>query len=179
MMAWRRSGDRPSSGSIMAISLVTHTVAGLGTISWQCDRPRYDVAYVELITALNIVGYLWNSQELMAILTRLCLQHTRWMCLNFSRRWIQMNDFVDLLGNATYHFRSLVYNARISRWWWPATTILQLWAESADWIISRLQFYICSKLVGDSLWSSGLCMPNFRQICQKKSVNAIDRCPHR
>ena len=83
MMAWRRSGDRPSSGSIMTISLVTHTVVGLGTISWQCDRPRYDVAYVELITALNIVGYLWNPQELMAISTRLYLQHTRWICRNF------------------------------------------------------------------------------------------------
>ena len=78
-----RSGDRPSSGSIMTISLVTHTVAGLGTTSWQCDRPRYDVAYVELITAFNIVGCLWNPQELMAISTRLCLQHTRWICRNF------------------------------------------------------------------------------------------------
>ena len=53
------------------------------TISWQCDRPRFDVAYVELITALNIVGYLWNSQELMAISTRLCLQHIRWICRIF------------------------------------------------------------------------------------------------
>ena len=101
----------------------------------------------------------------------------------FAMRWVQMNDFVNLLGNATYHFRSLVYNACISRWWWPTTAILQLWAESADWIISRLHFYIteralrgnrnfnvvrlCSKLVGDSLWSSGLCMPNFTQICLK------------
>ena len=101
----------------------------------------------------------------------------------FSGRWIQMNYFVNLLDNTTYHFRSLVYNARISRWWWPTTMILQLWAGSADWIISRLQFYIakhalrgnrkfkvvrlCSKLVGDNLWSSGLCMPNFRQIGKK------------
>ena len=58
------------------------------------------------------------------------------------RRWIQMNYFVKLLGITTYHFRSLVYNACISRWWWPTTSILQLWAKSADWIIPRLQFYI-------------------------------------
>ena len=30
MMAWRRSGDKPLSESIMAISPVTHTVIGLG-----------------------------------------------------------------------------------------------------------------------------------------------------
>ena len=53
------------------------------TIWWQCDRLRYDVAYIELIIALNIVGYVCNSQELMAISTRLCLQHTRWICRNF------------------------------------------------------------------------------------------------
>ena len=184
MMAWGRSGDRPSSGSMMAISLVTHTVAGLGTISWQCDRPQYDIAYVELITALSIVGYSWNSQELMAIPTRLCLQHPRWICrIFFSRGWIQMNYFVNMLGNTMYHFRSLVYNVHISRLWWPTTTMLQLWAESVNWFISRPKFYIakhalrgnrkfkvvrlCSKLVGDSLWSSGLCMLNFRQICKK------------
>ena len=60
MMAWCRSGDRPSSGSVMAISLVTHTVAGLGTISWQCDRPWYDVTYVELITACCC--HWWRQQ---------------------------------------------------------------------------------------------------------------------
>ena len=66
----------------------------------------------------------------------------------FSRRWIQMNYFVNLLdNNTTYHFPSLVYNACISRWWWPTTTILQLWAESADWIISRLQFYIWCRII--------------------------------
>ena len=67
---------------------------------------------------------------------------TCWNAWIFSRRWIQMNNLVNLFGNTTYHFRSLVYNARISRWWSPTTTILQLWAESADWIISRLQFHI-------------------------------------
>ena len=60
----------------------------------------------------------------------------------FFRRRIQMNYFFNLLGNTTSHFRSLVYNTCISRWWWPTTTILQLWAETADWIISRFKFYI-------------------------------------
>ena len=129
----QRSGDKPSSGSIMAISPVTHTVAG------QCDQSRYDVAYVELITALNIVGYLCNSQELMVMSTRPCLQNIRRICRKLfpgdGFKWITV---VNSLGNTTYHFQSLVYNARISRWWWPTTSILQLWAESADWIISRL-----------------------------------------
>ena len=65
----------------------------------------------------------------------------------FSRRWIQMNYFVNLLGNRTYHFRSLVYNAHISRWWWPTTTILQLWAESADWFFHVSSFLSPSMLL--------------------------------
>ena len=102
--------------------------------------------------------------------TALCATYQMDMPEFFSRRWIQMHYFVNLLGNTTYLFRSLVYDARISRWWWPTITILQLWVESADWIISCLKFYIakhalrgnwkfkvvrlCSKLMGDSLWSS-------------------------
>ena len=106
------------------------------TISWQCDRPRYDVAYVELITALNIVGYLLNSQELMAISTRLCLWHTRWIC----RIFFQAMDSNELLCQFVHALRG-----------------------NQKFEVVRL----CSELVGDSLWSSGLCMPNFRQIGQK------------
>ena len=101
------------------------------------------VAYVELITALSTVWYLWNSPKLMAISTRVYLKHTRWICRNVfpgdGFKWIGV---VNLLGNTTYHFQSLVYNARISWWGWPTTNILQFWAELADGIISRLQFYI-------------------------------------
>ena len=58
----------------------------------------------------------------------------------FSRRWIQMNYFVNLFYITKHALRG-----------------------NRKFKVVRL----CSKLVGDSLWSSGLCMPNVRQIGKK------------
>ena len=90
-----RSADMPLHEPAMAYFSEVVSSRSMMTISWQCDRPRYDVAYVELISALSIVGYLWNSQELMAISTRFCLQHARWICRNFfpggGFKWITLS----------------------------------------------------------------------------------------
>ena len=168
-----------SDGLFSEVVPTDYLLITCSTISWQYDRPRYDVAYVELIAALNIIGYLWNSQELMAILTRLCLQHTRWMCLNFfpgdGFKWITLSicwamrritfgvKFIMRVFHGDDDEPLLYCNFERNR----PTELFHIAKHALRGNRKFNVVRLCSKLVGDSLWSSGLCMPNFRQIVKK------------
>ena len=142
MMAWCRSGDRPSSGSMMAISLVTHTVAGLFHDNFMTMRQA--TIWRHICWANYRTHYCWIFMKFIGtdgnINTALSVTYQMDMPEFFSRRWIQMNYFVNLFYIAKHALRG-----------------------NRKFKVVRL----CSKLVGDSLWSSGLCMPNFRQIGKK------------
>ena len=91
--AWCRSGDRPTSGSMMAISLVTHTVAGLLQDNFMTMRQA--TIWRRICLANYRTQYCWIFMKFTGtdgnINTALSVTYQMDMPEFVSRRWITLS----------------------------------------------------------------------------------------